>query len=117
MQKAKPFLLNGSTISLISFLFFPFPLSPLLQSDLGERVFKEGLDIFEARVENLDSGFWGGRHAGEDQDVGVVDGVGIESFIEGEASGDEDVEELVGDDVYVDFGIVGGEATSVGGVC
>ena len=67
---------------------------------LGERVVEEGLDIFgpgveaggrargleggvEPGVEDLDGGVRGGGHARDGEDVGVVDGAGVEGILGG----------------------------------
>jgi hypothetical protein len=74
-----------------------------LGSDLGrlvERVVEEGLDIFgqgvgaggrarglegsvEPGVEDLDGGVRGGGYATDGEDVGVVDGAGVDGFLGG----------------------------------
>ncbi|PON73888.1 hypothetical protein PanWU01x14_054380 [Parasponia andersonii] len=69
----------------------------------------------EPGVEDFNGGFGRGRHAGDGEDVGVVDRAGVEGLGGVEARGGEDAGELVGEDGDADARAAGDEATCLDG--
>ena len=70
---------------------------------------------FEPGIEDFDGGFRRGGHAGDGQDVGVVDGTAIEGLAGIEAGSGEHAWEFVGDHGDADAGSAGEKSASVGG--
>lgn len=70
---------------------------------------------FEPRVEDFDGGFRRGGLAGDGEDVGVVDGSGVDGVGGGEAGGGEDAGEFVGEDGDTGTGAAGDEAADLSG--
>lgn len=70
---------------------------------------------FEPRVDDLHGGFRRGGLAGDGEDVGVVDGSGVDGVGGGEAGGGEDAGEFVGEDGDAGAGAAGDEAADLYG--
>lgn len=69
----------------------------------------------QPRVQDLDCGLWRRVLAGDGEDVGVVDGAGVDGVGGGEARGGVDAGIFVGEDGDAGAGAAGDEATDVGG--
>lgn len=87
-------------------------LRPGLVVRCGAWRFERGV---EPGVEYFNGGFRGGRHAGNGENIGIVDGSSIARLGRVEASGGVDAGELVGEHGDADAGATGDEATNLRG--
>lgn len=89
-----------------------YVLRPGLGAGGGAGGFERGV---EPGVEDFDGGLRGSGHAGDREDVGVVDGAGVEGLRGGEAGGGKDAGELVGHHGDADAGAAGDKASGLHG--